>query len=786
MNWSDKQLRIFEEWENTRNNLAISAAPGSGKSTTLIELLKRTPAYKKSIFLAFNKSIQQELELKVPEGVQTSTLHSLGFRTLLKNTQNKYKVNEIKNWILGKKVLNLSFKNTNKESAYLFTISKLVDLYRLNMCSSKKELIEVADKYGIDYFNGEIDHTLKLLDYLKNYNQANHEHVMMIDYVDMLYLPILLISESKFPKYNIVMIDECQDLNALQWKLVQNIFNKRTRFCAVGDPHQCQPIGTKILMKNGTTQSIENLQIGDEVISYDTHHRGSYVGYRNQFNKNGSLSSNYKKKSPAYVKNIDKRFYRGDLITVQVNDNTSQYTPNHKCLVRWRSDKTNGFALYLMQKQNYFRIGITPLWTKNKQGSVTMRAKAENADKMWILNIYPTKREAYFAEQYFSILYSMPQMIFTLRQQAKTLLTQQEIEQYYQLFNTQTLYNNALKILQHHNKDIDLPFWHKTYENYNSKLHMFKTFACNIFKDYMQMIVFDPTHTITYRNYKRIVPKYDNIQHLTTTFYNDYVYSLEINKFHTYVADNILTHNSIYSFMGADKEVFDSIKNYKNTTVLPLSYSYRCPTNIVKEANRVFDFIESPPGQHEGEVIEKGSLEDVKEGDFILCRNNTPLFETFLELLKMGRKAYIMGKDYGNGLLKVLSKLDTFEEEDRDRMLDEKIKKLEEKGIQRPKRHSSYISLQEKLDILFMLHDHYEDEGKLRGLIGSMFAESEQKGAILLSTIHKSKGLESDNVYILQPDLIPSQYAETPLELYQESCLLYVAITRAKKKLIYL
>ena len=52
MNYSDKQIRIFEEYESTNKNIAIEAAPGSGKTFTLIELLKRTPSHKKAIFLA--------------------------------------------------------------------------------------------------------------------------------------------------------------------------------------------------------------------------------------------------------------------------------------------------------------------------------------------------------------------------------------------------------------------------------------------------------------------------------------------------------------------------------------------------------------------------------------------------------------------------------------------------------------------------------------------------------------------------------------------------------------
>jgi superfamily I DNA/RNA helicase len=52
---------------------------------------------------------------------------------------------------------------------------------------------------------------------------------------------------------------------------------------------------------------------------------------------------------------------------------------------------------------------------------------------------------------------------------------------------------------------------------------------------------------------------------------------------------------------------------------------------------------------------------------------------------------------------------------------------------------------------------------------------------IALSTIHKAKGLEADNVYILCKDLMPSPSAKMDWERKQERNLIYVAYTRAKK-----
>jgi len=56
---------------------------------------------------------------------------------------------------------------------------------------------------------------------------------------------------------------------------------------------------------------------------------------------------------------------------------------------------------------------------------------------------------------------------------------------------------------------------------------------------------------------------------------------------------------------------------------------------------------------------------------------------------------------------------------------------------------------------------------------------------VVLSTIHKVKGLESDKVFIIRPDLMPMPHAKGGWQLREEKNLEYVAITRARLELIY-
>ena len=56
----------------------------------------------------------------------------------------------------------------------------------------------------------------------------------------------------------------------------------------------------------------------------------------------------------------------------------------------------------------------------------------------------------------------------------------------------------------------------------------------------------------------------------------------------------------------------------------------------------------------------------------------------------------------------------------------------------------------------------------------------------MLSTVHKAKGLEADNVFIICPEILPMiSPGQLDWERQQENNLRYVAITRPKKCLTY-
>ena len=256
---------------------------------------------------------------------------------------------------------------------------------------------------------------------------------------------------------------------------------------------------------------------------------------------------------------------------------------------------------------------------------------------------------------------------------------------------------------------------------------------------------------------------------------------------------------AIYSFSGADSEAFDKLRELEDTIQLPLSISYRCPKNIVEYVHYLVPTIEyDKKNKIKGEIIENANLSDVKDGDMILCRNNAPIAKIYIELLRNGIKTKILGKDYSANLSKtikntkeellnvdlsmqgVFSKLyDIFYDLVETTMHKQNITKEEALTS------SSIIAKLDEIKVLEILSEGLTTSKELQERINDIFTDNKESG-IILSTIHKSKGLESPNVYIACKSLMPSKTAKQPWEIEQENNLIYVACTRTKNKLGFL
>ena len=256
----------------------------------------------------------------------------------------------------------------------------------------------------------------------------------------------------------------------------------------------------------------------------------------------------------------------------------------------------------------------------------------------------------------------------------------------------------------------------------------------------------------------------------------------------------------IYQFSGSDKDSLNTLKNLPNTKCLPLSISYRCADSIVEYAQRIVPSIEKNDDNRAGNVLEDVPLEDVKDGDMVLCRTNAPLVDLYNRYLKLGKKSYIVGKDIGSNMKTIIESMNMTEvnwgniEKDGlfirlyDDLFETRNKIMAESNVSKEDAINSR-QFQDKLDMINAIGamaNGINSVDELLGKIDVVFPKKVQKEGIKLSTIHKSKGLECENVYIACKSLMPSKNATTKWEKRQERNLMYVAYTRAKNKLGFL
>jgi superfamily I DNA/RNA helicase len=226
------QIDIFDFIKNGSGNAVINAVAGSGKTTTIIGSLKFIPEDKSVIFLAFNKSIVTEIQQKVPPNVVVKTFHSLGASAIYKayktkavlddNKMFEYINNLLPRWSLIDK--------TKIDGDYKIRIKKIIDLARLSMCLEPDILKDLCYKHGIDTLNQEVERALKIIT-----DSAND--ISKFDFTDMIYWPAKY-NHFQLEKYDFIFVDECQDLNKTQHKLIEKLCHQNSRIIAVGDKNQ--------------------------------------------------------------------------------------------------------------------------------------------------------------------------------------------------------------------------------------------------------------------------------------------------------------------------------------------------------------------------------------------------------------------------------------------------------------------------------------------------------------------------------------------------------------------
>lgn len=251
---------------------------------------------------------------------------------------------------------------------------------------------------------------------------------------------------------------------------------------------------------------------------------------------------------------------------------------------------------------------------------------------------------------------------------------------------------------------------------------------------------------------------------------------------------------AIYGFTGADVKAWD--KYSADADVLPLSVCWRCSKAVLDYTKCVDTEIMAAETAREGAVYYNQTLDMVRPGDAVLCRNVKPLVKACFSLLAEGRKAIIQGTDIGEGLIKFARSFKTQELPELSAAmaakLSETLARLEavfpNMGLDELMETPAYEYLKDRIECINHMIFNVDEINSLDSLcrfIKKLFGE--QTEGVLFSTVHRAKGLGWPRVFILQHSLLEqTRKNQQDWQLEQARNLRYVAYTRAQESLHFI
>ena len=251
---------------------------------------------------------------------------------------------------------------------------------------------------------------------------------------------------------------------------------------------------------------------------------------------------------------------------------------------------------------------------------------------------------------------------------------------------------------------------------------------------------------------------------------------------------------AINQFAGSSIEWFNGLLKHPNTQQFELPICYRCDKKIVELSNKLVPGIKYREGADDGVFIEDCHLSEIKQGDLVLSRSKAPLLRLYSWLIERGVNCYVKGNDIGIELNTIIDSVST-DKLGKEMVSDGLIMRLWKQVIETRNNvmrshkvniHDASLSpkvmeLYDKVNVLSTIAEKCKTIDELKERITGIFREDSD--GICLSTIHKAKGLESDNVFIICRSTMPAKRATKKWEIEQENNLIYVAYTRAKHKL---
>lgn len=268
-------------------------------------------------------------------------------------------------------------------------------------------------------------------------------------------------------------------------------------------------------------------------------------------------------------------------------------------------------------------------------------------------------------------------------------------------------------------------------------------------------------------------------------------------------------HQAIYNFAGANAQAFNQIpKMFAPVETFDLPICYRCAKSHLSRVNREYGIPilpcdDAPLGFVK--TIDKNKISEyAKAGDMVISRKNKWIAEVVLDLARNGTPIFIEDKDMVAAIKRQIlsskcTSVGTLEKflqkviSNYNKKLFEIVSKNVSEGGHEEEHLEAVAETNSKIDntsfLLEILEGYLENHAssdsisKFSNFIDKLLNTTPSPNCVRLCSIHKAKGLEATNVFVLNEAKINYDFRNSKEQNIQEKNLSYIATTRAKEGL---
>ncbi|PID32025.1 hypothetical protein CR970_02650 [Candidatus Saccharibacteria bacterium] len=473
--------------------------------------------------------------------------------------------------------------------------------------------------------------------------QAELQRAAALDFDDLIAKTVHMLTVSPEirrkwqQQFTHIMIDEYQDTNAAQYKLVKLLTSSDNIMC-IGDDWQCMPSDTPVETPDGPL-AIEHVAKGMEVRCATGYGRTGY----------GRVSG---------VRTFD---YDGMLVQITLRGGRQlRCTPNHLLFARFADADAYGACL-MYERDHGFRIGVVRI---GRRGGLRTAASRERADRLWVLHVSADRQEAQYRAVLYSCTYGVPMLPFWSSSGRSMHLTQPHTDAVYNAVDTHQRARSLMQAL-----DVQADYPHYVSKAAGRQRSEQPQVRCVLFGDKRQSALHpwsasrlsvntadqpllaavsaagyhlragragaqrSELHSLDYglieqaaRDLEQAAPQAvvvrqafitqqksqftpaahlypgmvvpvlqsdgsvadEVVETVERVAYKGVVYDLDIDKLHNYAANSVVVHNSIYSWRGADfRNILNFERDYPSATIIKLEQNYRSTKAILDAAHAV-------------------------------------------------------------------------------------------------------------------------------------------------------------------------------------------------------